>query len=322
MKTIGFPSCLADEMTRFAELKQLSGSDYHSSAMLPLRFDRHPRATAFEGKAPTGAVFRSYFDTMGHLCGRGFTNRYSVLRQFSARLNQCETDSRILEERRTVDRSHSRPPYIFSPDEIKAVIEKSGGFAGVELVPGLCRTLFRLLCGTGIRIGEALALKRGGYIGRERLVHIGKGKFRRERYPVLAGSMADRLNKYLRRCEKKLHPTGESPLFVNLRGNPLSCRNARRAFPATLDRSGIAGSVGGPGIHDFRHAFAVHRLLRWHETERDANAKPPFPSTHMGHADIASTQVHLDAPNGLLRAGTGRFHRFFANRAKQHGGSL
>ncbi len=316
MKTINFSSCLANEMTRFVELKQLSGSDYHSSARLLFRFDRHLNSTAFSGKSLTKPVFQSYFDTLGHLCGRGFGNHYSVLRQFSAWLNQYETGSHVLEKRRTIGRSCSRTSYIFSSDEIKAIIRKSGGFSKKELVPGLYQTLFCLLYSTGIRIGEALDLKRSDYIEKERLIHIREGKFRKERYLVISESMANRLNTYMQCSEKVFFQEEGAPLFVNLRGNPLRYGSVRQIFIDTLQRSGIAKGNNGPRLHDFRHTFAVHRLLRWYESGEDVNAKLPFLSTYMGHVDVTSTQVYLEAPNEIMQAGIERFHRFFTNHVK------
>ena len=88
MKTVHFKSSLADEMAHFVKLKQLCGSDYHSSAKLLRRFDTHLTSFAFKGKVLTREIFQSHFDTINHLCGRGFSNHYSVLQQFSAWLNQ------------------------------------------------------------------------------------------------------------------------------------------------------------------------------------------------------------------------------------------
>jgi len=165
MKTVNFKSSLADEMAHFVKLKQLSGSDYHSSAKLLRRFDTHLTSFAFKGKVLTREIFQSHFDTINHLCGRGFSNHYSVLQQFSAWLNQSETDSYILEKHSAPDRSHSRPAYIFTLDEIKAILENSCDFIRKQqFVPFLYQTLFSLLYSTGIRIGEALALNHMDYI--------------------------------------------------------------------------------------------------------------------------------------------------------------
>ncbi len=317
MKTVNFTSCLADEMAHFVKFKQSSGSDYHSSAKLLFRFDQHLVALLFKGKVLTRPIFQNYFETINHLCARGFTNHYSVLQPFSAWLNLHQTDSYVLERRRAIDRSHSRPAYIFTVDQIKAILDNSANFSKKEeLIPRVYQTLFSLLYGTGIRIGEALGLTHGDYIKDEKLIHIQKGKFRKQRYVVLSNSAANRLNEYIHHYKSILPLEDQSPLFVNIRRKPLTYQSARCTFIKTLNKSGVNKDDSGPRLHDFRHTFAVHRLLQWYQTEQDINAKLPFLSTYMGHVDITSTQVYLQATAELLQAGCERFYKFYLNHTK------
>lgn len=312
MKTVNFLGPLADEMAHFVKLKQLSGSDYFTQAKLLCRFDLYLFSLQLKDKMLTMPIFRNYFDTIAHLCGRGFSNHYSVLQQFSAWLNQRVPQSYILEKRSAVDRSHSRAAYIFSMDEIKAIIQNSMLFSRKEeLIPKLYCTLFSLLYSTGIRIGEALALSYADYIQDDKLIHIQEGKFRKQRFLVLSNSAAKRLNQYLRHYKTILPLEEQSPLFINIRKKPLTYNSAYLAFTKALKKSGINKDAGGPRLHDFRHTFAVHRLLQWYESEKDINSKLPYLSTYMGHVDITSTQVYLQAANELLEPGCKRFHQFF-----------
>ena len=48
-----------------------------------------------------------------------------------------------------------------------------------------------------------------------------------------------------------------------------------------------------PRVHDFRHTFAVHALLRWYREGEDVQAKLPLLSTYMGHVSIVSTAYYL-----------------------------
>ncbi len=317
MRTIDFASSLSQEMTHFVKLKQSCGSDYRHSAKLLLRFDRHLTSLSFKGKILSRSIFQDYFETLHHLCGRGFGNHYCVLQHFSAWLSQHEAGSHILERRRALDRSYSRAAYIFTLDEVRAILEISGRFSERQaLIPGIYQTLFGLLYSTGIRIGEALALNHADYIEKEKLIHIREGKFRKERYLVLSSSTAHRLDEYIRRRKTALPFTEQTALFVNICRRPLTYNNAFVAFTRTLHHSGIIRNNGGPRLHDFRHTFAVHRLLQWYRTEEDVNARLPFLSTYMGHVDITSTQVYLAAAGELLRAGNERFHTFFMDHIK------
>jgi len=321
MKSIKFTGSLADEMKRFIELKRVCGTDYFSQAKLLCSFDRHLVPQQFKGKILTASDFQSYFDTMKHLCSRTFANRYSVLRQFSVWLNQRQPPSFVLEYRRTANRSHSRPAYIYTRDEIELILQRSSSFSEQdEIIAGLYTTLFSLLYTTGIRIGEARALDYGDYIGDEKILHIKKGKFRKERYVVLSDSMRRCLNKYFERYRSVLPLKEDSALFVNKFKKRLTHNNAWVAFIKALDKAGIhKDKNSGPRLHDFRHTFAVHRLLQWYETQDDINAKLPLLSTYMGHVDIFSTQTYLEATSELLTAGYKRFHRFFSNNIKSGG---
>jgi integrase/recombinase XerD len=259
MKSIKFTSSLADEMKRFFELKRVCDTDYFSSAKLLFYFDRHLVRQQFEGKILTASDFQSYFYTIKHLCSRSFANRYSVLRQFSAWLNQRQPLSFVLEYRHTVNRSHSRPAYIFTRGEIELILQSNSSFSEQdEIIADLYATLFSLLYTTGIRIGEACVLNYGDYIGDEKILHIKKGKFRKERYIVLSDSMDRRLNEYFDRYKAVLPLEEDSALFVNKCRKRLTHNNTWLAFIKILDKAGIhKDKNSGPRLHDFRHTFAV-----------------------------------------------------------------
>ena len=233
------------------------------------------------------AIFEDNFDTIGHLCGRGFSNHYSVLRQFSAWLNQRVPQSYILEKRRAVDRSHSRSAYIFSIDEIKDILQNSLNFSPKEeMIPELYCTLFSLLYSSGIRIGEALALNHADYVPEDRLIHIRKGKFRKERYLIVSNSAANQMNKYISHYRSMLTQEEESPFFVNIHRKRLTYLSAYRALRKVLKKIGINKDDSGPGLHDFRHTTAMHLL----QAGNDLNVVKLW----LGHADLNTAHMYAD----------------------------
>ena len=64
-------------------------------------------------------------------------------------------------------------------------------------------------------------------------------------------------------------------------------------------------------MHDLRHSFAVHRLLAWYRDGQDVNARLPWLATYMGHVDIRSTQVYLQATAELREQVNDRFHHYY-----------
>jgi site-specific recombinase XerD len=66
-----------------------------------------------------------------------------------------------------------------------------------------------------------------------------------------------------------------------------------------------------PGLHSFRHSFAVHRVERWHREGADLSVKLPLLSAFLGHRDLASTQVYLTMTPERLRLVGESFERMF-----------
>ncbi len=137
-----------------------------------------------------------------------------------------------------------------------------------------------LLYGSGLRISEALGLKRrevplpgAGDV----LVVTGKGNKTRM-VPVLQNVLA-LVQDYVALCPHQLPPEG--PIFVGARGGPLS----PRIIQLTMER--LRGALGLPDSatpHALRHSFATHLLSRG----GDLRAIQEL----LGHASLSTTQIY------------------------------
>ena len=65
-----------------------------------------------------------------------------------------------------------------------------------------------------------------------------------------------------------------------------------------------------PRIHDLRHTFAVHSLLRWYRAGVDVQTKLPLLATYMGHVSIASTAYYLPFIEPVRALASARFSRY------------
>jgi integrase/recombinase XerC len=137
-----------------------------------------------------------------------------------------------------------------------------------------------LLYGSGLRISEALGLKRRDVpapgAGDTLIVH-GKGNKTRM-VPVLQNVLT-LVADYLASCPHPLPPDG--PIFVGARGGPLS----PRIIQLTMER--MRGALGLPDSatpHALRHSFATHLLSRG----GDLRAIQEL----LGHASLSTTQVY------------------------------
>jgi integrase/recombinase XerC len=137
-----------------------------------------------------------------------------------------------------------------------------------------------LLYGSGLRISEALGLRRRDVplpgVG-DVLVVTGKGNKTRM-VPVLQNVLA-LVQDYVAMCPHPLPP--EAPIFVGARGGPLS----PRIIQLTMER--LRGALGLPDSatpHALRHSFATHLLGRG----GDLRAIQEL----LGHASLSTTQIY------------------------------
>jgi integrase/recombinase XerC len=135
-----------------------------------------------------------------------------------------------------------------------------------------------LLYGAGLRISEALSLKRKNVAGAtDALTVTGKGN--KTRMVPLLPQVAKLITDYVALCPFALAPDG--PLFVGARGGPLSPRIVQ------LTMARLRGALGLPDSatpHALRHSFATHLLARG----GDLRAIQEL----LGHASLSTTQIY------------------------------
>ncbi len=136
-----------------------------------------------------------------------------------------------------------------------------------------------LLYGSGLRISEALGLRRidAPVPGTEAVRVMGKGGKPRD-VPVLQ-PVAEAVAEYLAACPHPLAPDG--PLFVGTRGGPLSPRIVQYAVASLRGALGLPESATP---HALRHSFATHLLARQGELRAIQEL--------LGHASLSTTQLY------------------------------
>ncbi len=136
-----------------------------------------------------------------------------------------------------------------------------------------------LLYGCGLRISEALGLKRAEFGPRDVLTVLGKG--RKQRIVPLIPAVANLITDYIALCPYDLAETG--PLFVGAKGGPLSPRIVQLAMAR------LRGALGLPETatpHALRHSFATHLLARGGDLRSIQEL--------LGHASLSTTQIYTE----------------------------
>src|SRR6516162_3325583 len=134
------------------------------------------------------------------------------------------------------------------------------------------------LCyGSGLRISEALSLKRKDVGARDVITVRGKGN--KMRMVPLLPQVAKLIADYVQLCPLDLPDDG--PLFIGARGGSLSARVVQ------LTMARLRGALGLPDTatpHALRHSFATHLLARG----ADLRAIQEL----LGHASLSTTQIY------------------------------
>ena len=148
--------------------------------------------------------------------------------------------------------------------------------------------LLTLLYGCGLRISEALALRRKDAPLGASLRVLGKGS--KVRIAPVLPQVAEAIEAYVRVLPFALEP--EEPLFRAKRGGPYPPRRAQALMQRLRGRLGLPSSATP---HALRHSFATHLL--------GAGADLRSIQELLGHASLSTTQRYtgVDAA-GLLAA--------------------
>lgn len=316
-------SCLAGSIRRFIQLRQLSGTDYHTQARLLLYFDRYLVAQKVIGSQLTRQIVEAYEKTLSRLVPRGRANRMCVVRQLCAYLSRDDPHTYVPESSRTPSSQASFVAYIYTEDEVRALLTAAARLTPLGALRGpTYQTLLGLLYTTGIRIGEAMSLNLSDFHRDDALLYIEEGKFHKSRWLPLSSTTGAALSCYTDRRRHTQPNTADAPLFLNQRGRRLQHCTVNQCWHDLLRKCGITCQAhNGPRLHDLRHSFAVHRLLAWYQDGRDINARLAWLATYMGHVDIRSTQVYLQPTIELLEQVNGRFHRHYLQYVTTHGGT-
>lgn len=155
------------------------------------------------------------------------------------------------------------------------------------------QAVLTLLYGCGLRISEAMSLKRSDAPLPDMLRILGKGGKTRM-VPVLPAVRAA-VDAYL--TELPFASAPDAPLFRAKRGGPLSPRHVQATVQRLRGRLGLPDSATP---HALRHAFATHLL--------GAGADLRAIQELLGHASLSTTQRYTDVDAAALLGAYAKAH--------------
>ena len=199
-------------------------------------------------------------------------------------------------------------PYLYSDADVRALLEACAQLRA-PLKRATYTTLFGLLAVTGLRVGEAIGLDRADVLPRDASLMIRHAKFNKSREVPLHATTVVALQGYTRLRDRRVRRPQSSSFFLSQTGRRLLVQNVWHTFAHLRRVAGLPSYPRAPRIHDLRHSFAMHALLRWYREDVDIPPRMPLLSTYLGHVHPSMTYWYLTATPELLERAAERVQR-------------
>lgn len=258
--------------------------------------------------APTVLAFLNDLERHRSNTIRTRNARLAALRSFMKHAEGCDPTALPIAQRVLAIpmKRFNRPVLTYlTREEITAVVEATNlqSWSGRR-----DRVLLTMMYNTGIRVSEAVGLRRVDVqLDRGCAVQV-SGKGRKERQIPLWKTTATLLANWL----KELEPSPQTPVFPNRHGQTMSRSGVeRRLQQAVIAAAHCCSSLRGRHVspHTFRHTTAMHLLQAGVEVNTIAlwlGHENPKTTHHYIEADLAMKQRVLESIEGLP-AGKGRY---------------
>jgi integrase len=308
-----FRSVLAPTITSYLSLKEALGRLFKVERGVLAHLDVFMAAA---GDDLTSETFQRWIKTRSGLTSGVRRNWMRIVRNLCLYRRRTEPKCFVPDPSQFPAGHQAIKPYVFRETEIVRLLAETG-----RLRPGNRSPLRRenallglvLLYTAGLRRGELLRLTVGDCDLSEGTLLVRESKFHKSRLLPLSADALHAIKTVLQERQANRLPLGEdAPLLWNRHGRTgaYSGTGFSQIIGNLLRRSGIRTPSGRPPrVHDFRHTFAVHALLRWYRGGKDVQAKLPALATYMGHVSIASTEHYLQLVEELAAVASDRFER-------------
>lgn len=206
-------------------------------------------------------------------------------------------------------------PYIYTNDDVRKLIDAADSrYRHIwHVTPDTVRTLLLLLYGTGLRIGEALQLNIEDFDRDSGVLTIRETKFFKSRLVPVGPDLRRFLLAYIERQWTSSDQIKGCPLLGTVKYKRVTHRIAETVFQRVRDEAGVHRSAEArfqPRLHDFRHTFAVMRLVTWYREGKNVQRLLPHLSTYLGHGTIQDTARYLTMTTELLQEASLCFERY------------
>jgi integrase len=303
---------LATAIDEFIAYKRALNRSYETEAAALRLLGRAFANEASEDlRTITPAMIEAFLRSRPRCRPRSYNHLLGVVRRFfdwTVLQGLIEHNPAVSAPRR---RGSPRRPYVFDVDEMRRLLAIARALPDRPKAPhrGLVyETIFALLYGLGLRVGEVCRLRLGDVDLERGILTIRDSKFGKSRLVPFGPRLAERIESYI---DERFASFSDAlqPLFSFTTRGCVCTETITQTFHALWPRLGlvIPAGVSAPRLHDLRHSFAVGTLLRWYREGVDPNQRLLHLSTFLGHVSPTTTAVYLTITDQLLAQADVRF---------------
>lgn len=206
-------------------------------------------------------------------------------------------------------------PYIYSTEDMHRLlgVPDSHYPPTCSLAPDTMRTLVLLLYGTGLRLGEAIKLTLRDADLANAVLTIRETKFGKSRLVPIGRDLVGILRLYRKRHWRNVKRESAMPFLLTNRNTAVRHDHADHQFQWLRQEAGVLRFDNAryqPRLRDFRHTFAVTRLVTCYRDQGDVQRLLPLLSTYLGHCRVNETAAYLRMTRELLAEANRCFERY------------
>ena len=292
-------SALSDHAEKYLQLRRALGYSLHQQGQMLMQFIAY--LDAHNATRITVAEAVRWARQPDHSSPAWWSARLSVVRTFAHYVHVIDAGNEVPPDGLFPDLGHRAVPYIYSNDDIAALITAAG-----RLQPAFRATTYQcfigLLAVTGLRRAEAIGLDDADLDQAENLVTVRAGKFGNVRQIPVHPTVMTALSDYqIARNAAFPHRTCRG-VFLSTRATRLIGDNTSHVFAGLVQSTNLTGPGRrrAPRLHDLRHSYAVNTLLGWYRSGANVDVMLPLLSTYLGHTTPASTYWYLTGTPELM----------------------
>lgn len=295
-----YRSALAEEITRFIEMKESAGLSVLRTKWILKELDDFAQRQYLDKPYISRELVSEWRKTRINDCPRTLYAKYSIWSQLAK--NMCRNGYNCFIPQLPKQPKSNFTPYIFTHGQIDALFQECDKTEVCDKHMNVALfaipAVLRLLYSTGLRVSEALSIRNKDMKMTEHYIHIKKTKNGSERIVPICDNLTVVLKQY-ETYRNKMPVCGVASshhlYFIKPDGTGINTQSVYQRFRKLINACNIpyVGNHHGPRVHDLRHTFAVHALAQMGHRKMDLYTGLPILSTCLGHHSLSATEQYV-----------------------------